>query len=129
MRAATIALLSLGVVTASVAGQASAQGVAAGDCFYGRDMGEWKSPDPHTMYVSATNDRYYRVQFRQPCQPLSYADAHLITKFHGPDSVCGPLDWDLQVADNHGNRQACLVTSMTRMSPEEVAAIPSKFRP
>ena len=129
MRAATIAFLSLGVLAASLAGQASAQGVTPGDCFYGRDMEEWRSPDPHTMYVSVNNDRYYRVDFRQPCSGLSYVGARLITKFNGPDSVCGPLDWDLQVADRQGSRQACIVNSMTRMTPAEVAAIPPKFRP
>jgi hypothetical protein len=109
--------------------QASAQDVASGACFYGRDMEEWKSPDPHTMFVSVNPDRTYKITFNQPCSPLSYVGARLITKFHGPDSVCGPMDWDLQVADRDGDRQSCMVSSMTLMTPAEVAAIPSKYRP
>lgn len=129
MRAATLALLSVGMMAATCVGSASARDVASGACFYGRDMEEWKSPDPHTMYVSVNPDRTYKLTFNQPCTPLSYTDAHITTKFHGPDSVCGPIDWDLRVGDRHGNRQACIVSSMTLMSPAEVAAIPGKYRP
>jgi hypothetical protein len=129
MRAATFALLGVGMMAALCGGQAYAQDVASGACFYGRDMEEWKSPDPHTMYVSVNPGRTYRVTFNQPCSPLSYVDARIITKFHGPDSVCGPMDWDLHVSDREGNRQACMVSSMSLMTPAEVAAIPSKYRP
>jgi hypothetical protein len=127
MRVATFALA--GLMLAVCASQASAQDVASGACFRARDMGEWKSPNPHMMYVSVNPDRTYEVTFNQPCTPLSYVDARLITKFDGPDSVCGPLDWDLRVADRHGNRESCMVTSMRLMSPAEVAAIPAKYRP
>ena len=129
MRAATFALLSVGFVAAVSAGPVSAQDVSSGACFYGRNMEEWKSPDAHTMYVSVSPDRTYKVTFNQPCTALSYVDARLITKFSGPDSVCGPLDWNLRVADRAGNRQSCMVSSMALMSPAEVAAIPSKYRP
>jgi hypothetical protein len=40
------------------------------------------------------------------------------------------LDWDLAVADSpQGFAQACIVKSMTKLSPEEVASIPAKFKP
>jgi hypothetical protein len=127
MRASIFALL--GLTAAISSGPVFAQDVASGACFYGRNMEEWKSPDPHIMYVSVDPDRTYKITFNQPCSGLSFVGARLITKFHGPDSVCGPIDWDLQVADRQGNRQACIVNSMTLMSPAEVAAIPSKYRP
>jgi hypothetical protein len=129
MRTATLALLSVGIAAAVFAGPVSAQDVASGACFRGRDMEEWKSPDPHTMYVSVNPDRTYKLTFNQPCTPLSYVDARITTKFHGPDSVCGPLDWDLRVGDRNGNHQACIVRSMSLMAPAEVAAIPGKYRP
>jgi hypothetical protein len=127
MRAAIFALASL--TLALCVTQASAQDVSSGACFYARDMGEWKSPDAHTMYVSVNPDRTYEVTFNQPCNALSFLNARLITKFSGPDSVCGPLDWNLRVADRAGNRQSCMVSSMRLMSPAEVAAIPAKYRP
>jgi hypothetical protein len=129
MRVATLAFLSVGVMAATCAGQVSAQDVASNACFRGRDMGEWKSPEPHTMYVSVNPDRTYKLTFNQPCTPLSYADARITTKFSGPDSVCSPIDWDLRVGDRHGNRQACIVSTMSLMAPAEVAAIPGKYRP
>ncbi|HEY1837647.1 MAG TPA: DUF6491 family protein [Rhizomicrobium sp.] len=129
MRTTILALLSGAILAAVCTGHASGQDVSSGACFRSRDMGEWKSPDPHTMYVSVNPDRTYKVTFNQPCAALSYMDARLITKFHGPDSVCGPADWDLQVADREGDREACIVNAMRLMSPAEVAAIPSKDRP
>jgi hypothetical protein len=127
MRAASFALA--GLMLALCASRASAQDVASGACFRAQNMGEWKSPNPHVMYVAVDPDRTYEVTFNQPCTALSYVDARLITKFHGPDSICGPLDWDLRVADRNGNRQSCMVSSMRLMSPAEVEAIPSKYRP
>jgi hypothetical protein len=127
MRAATFALV--GLTLALCAGQASAQDISSGACFRASNMGEWKSPNPRVMYVAVDLDRTYEVTFNQPCNALSFNDARLITKFSGPDSVCGPLDWNLRVADRAGNRQSCMVSSMRLMSPSEVAAIPSKYRP
>ena len=129
MRAATIAFLSVGFMAAICGGQAVAQDTSPRACFYGRDMAGWKAPDPHTMYVSVNPNKVYRLTFNQPCASLMYMDVHLITKFHGSDSVCSPIDWDLQVSDLHGSREACIVSSMTPMTPAEIAAIPSKYRP
>jgi hypothetical protein len=129
MRTTLLGVLGAAVLATACASQVSAQDVSSGACFYGRDMEEWKSPDAHTMYVSVNPGRTYRVTFNQPCTPLSYTAAHITTKFSGPDSVCGPLDWDLHVSDRHGNRQACIVSSMSLMTPAEVAAVPSKYRP
>jgi hypothetical protein len=66
------------------------------------------------------------------CPELTYPDAHLITVWRGSNEVCGPLDWDLKVADGSGPGSfavPCIVKGQTRLSPAEVAAIPKKFKP
>jgi hypothetical protein len=56
--------------------------------------------------------------------------AYLVNRIHGSNMICKPVDWDLGVADSpSGFEQACIVKSMTRLTPEEVASIPAKFKP
>jgi hypothetical protein len=129
MRTARIACLVFGVAAAIGAGQAYAQNTAPNTCFRSRDMVEWKAADAHTMYVSTSSGKYYKVTFNQPCTALTAIGARLITKFHGPDSVCGPNDWDLRVAASGSGSMSCMVSSQTLLSPGEVAAIPSRARP
>ena len=47
----------------------------------------------------------------------------------GSDTVCDALDLDLSVSDGHGFREFLIATSITKLTPAEVAAIPLKFRP
>jgi hypothetical protein len=55
---------------------------------------------------------------------------HLINKVRGSDWICSPLDLDLQVADSHGGfREPLIVKSITRLTPEQVAAIPKRDLP
>ena len=55
---------------------------------------------------------------------------HLVTDIRGTSWICDPLDMRLYVVDNHGAfREPLFVKAITRLTPDEVAAIPSNFRP
>jgi hypothetical protein len=71
----------------------------------------------------------YRVQLSAGSRELQWPDAHLVSKTRGSDSVCDALDLDLSVSDGHGFREPLIATSITKLTPDEVAAIPPKFRP
>jgi hypothetical protein len=101
-------------------------------CFSMRNFESWRAVDSKTMYVRARISDIYRVDMVGECPELTYPDAHLITVTRGSDQVCGPLDWDLKVADGVGPGSfatPCLVKSQTRLTPEEAKAIPKKFQP
>lgn len=99
-------------------------------CFFSREFEQWRSPDASTIIIRVGINRFYRLDLSVPCATLQFPDAHLVNVFHGTDTICGPLDWDIRAAQYPaGITQACIVKSMTRLTPEQVAAIPPRFRP
>jgi hypothetical protein len=99
-------------------------------CFFSRDFQQWRSPDPNTIYIRVGVNRFYRLDLSAPCPPLQFPDVHLVSVFHGSDTICAPIDWDLRVSQfPQGITEQCIVKSMTRLTPEQVSAIPSRFRP
>jgi hypothetical protein len=98
-------------------------------CFFANQWQSWKSPSPDVILIRVNLHDVYRLQLTGPSPELNYPDVHLISEFHGSDSVCGPLDLQLEVSDGHGFRVPIIVRSMTKLTPEEAAAIPPKFRP
>ena len=129
----TFALCALTVAAAVGASAASAQPAAApasNSCFFVSQFDRWKAPDDKTMYISTKAKRYYRLDMAGTCSALTGIDPHLITTFTGSTSICSKLDWNLKVARAPGSPpEACIVSAMTEMTPDEVKAIPKKFKP
>ncbi len=99
-------------------------------CFFSRDFQQWRSPDPNTIYIRVGVNRFYRLDLSVPCPPLQFPDVHLVSVFRGTDTICAPIDWDLRVSQfPQGITEQCIVKSMTRLTPEQVSAIPPRFRP
>jgi Family of unknown function (DUF6491) len=99
-------------------------------CFLSNQFENWKSPDPKTIYIRVNMHQYYRLDLANECHALSSPGAFLVTKIHGSSSICTALDWDLHVSRTWDIApEACIVKKMTELTPEEVAAIPPKFKP
>ena len=102
----------------------------APDCFFVNQFENWKAPDAKTINVRVSLHQYYRLDLSASCPALLWPSAYLVTTWHGSTSVCSALDWDIKVAQNPGGIQsACIVKTMTPLTPEEAAAIPKKFKP
>jgi len=99
-------------------------------CFFVRDWQGWKSPSPNVIYLRVGVSQVYRLDLSVGSNQLQYGDVHLFSRIWDTSWICSPLDLDLQVADDHGTfREPLIVKSITRLTPEEIAAIPPKFRP
>ena len=98
-------------------------------CFFAHEWQGWKAPNEHVMYIRVDMHHIYRLDFASSCQAATWADAHLVTTFHGDDQVCNPLDLDLKVSDGHGMVEPCIVSGISEMTPDEVAAIPKRDMP
>jgi hypothetical protein len=101
----------------------------AARCFYANDWESWKAVDGHTMYVRVGIHRVFRLDFASTCQEMTWPDTHLITVFRGSNSVCSPLDIDLKVSDGHGFAEPCIVSGLSELSPDQIAALPKKSLP
>jgi hypothetical protein len=112
------------------ASPAAADPAGSNHCFLSRNWEGWKSPDPNTIYVRVSVDTYYRFDLSAGSDQLKGPGVHLVTDIRGTSWICDPLDMRLYVVDNHGAfREPLFVKAITRLTPDEVAAIPSNFRP
>jgi|HubBroStandDraft_6_1064221.scaffolds.fasta_scaffold32093_5 hypothetical protein len=99
-------------------------------CFYSNQFQSWKAPDARTIFIRVDMNRYYRLDLAGDCTSLLWPESHLIMNFRGPNTLCSALDWDLKVSQEpHGIPEACIVKTMTELSPAEASAIPPKFKP
>ena len=100
----------------------------ASSCFYSRDWNGWRSPDDKTIYLRVNLKDIYQVDLASGSSLLTWPDSHLINDVHGVDSVCGPIDLDLKVSQG-GFAEPLFIKAITKLTPEQVKAIPKKFLP
>jgi hypothetical protein len=99
-------------------------------CFFSRELQSWRAADEKTIYIRAGLNRFYRLDLVANCSALMSRSSHLVTRWHGSDSVCSELDWDLRVSEGpQGLGSPCIVRRMTELTPAEAQAIPEKNRP
>jgi len=130
-RGGLIAAALLGLaVTAAHASPTPGAAAPTRSCFFINDWQGWKSPSPNILYLKVNMHDVYRVDLSAGSSQLQWPDVHLVSIVRGGgNSVCDALDLDLSVSDGHGFREPLIAKSITKLTPEEVAAIPPKFRP
>ena len=105
-------------------------GNRAGSCFFVNQFDNWRAPNPKTLYIDTNFHHYYRLDLAGAYPMLRWPDAYLVMNVEGPDTICSAIDWDLAVDTQPGGfAEHIIVKKMTALTPAEVAAIPSKFRP
>ncbi len=98
-------------------------------CFFVTQWGGWKSPSPKVIYLGVNMHDVYRLDLAAESSQLQWPDARLISEVRGSSSICTALDLQLSVSDTGGFRAPLFPAKLTKLTPEEVAAIPKKFRP
>lgn len=121
-----LAAAALGVAGAAYADRPAAKGKTT--CFFSRNWNGWRSPDGKTIYLRVNVRDIYKVDLAGGSQLLTWPDSHLIQDVRGPDSVCYPIDLDLKVANDH-IVEPLFVKAITKLTPEQVAALPKKDLP
>ncbi len=99
-------------------------------CFsLSRWHGGWRAAAKDVLYIGTDGGDVWRLDLNGGSPELLWPDRHLINIERGDDTVCAPIDLDLFVSDGHGFRTPLFVKSITKLTPEEVAAVPAKFHP
>jgi hypothetical protein len=137
-----ISRLSLAAVAAfTLAGAAVAQGqpVPAGTepgpeaakparaCFFNRDVRGFAAPDDKTLYLRVRSKDIYRLDLKGRCPDLDW-ETQIGLDSRGSSSICAPIDVQVRVRGPIGVTR-CPVSEITRLTPEEAAALPRKSRP
>jgi hypothetical protein len=126
---AGVAALAAGSAAWARTGKADAAAANRTPCFFITQWSGWKSPSPNILYLGVNLHDVYQVDLSAGSSQLQWPDVHLISTVRGSDSICSPLDLQLEVADHSGFREPLIAAKLTKLTPEEVAAIPKKYRP
>jgi hypothetical protein len=123
--------LLLAGVAATLAGAPAlaANNASRSSCFYITQWQGWKAPDANTIYLGVNLHDVYRVDLSAGSPQLLWPDSHLISQVRGPDTICNAIDLQLSVSNTTGFRQPLIARKLTKLTPDEVAAIPKKYRP
>jgi Family of unknown function (DUF6491) len=124
MRKQFMAMVLAATAIGLAAGPAQAQGHGE-SCFYPNQWTSWKAPDDHTIYLNVGN-RVFRLDIAGSCPTLRLG-ATLITRGRSAQ-LCSAIDWDLRVR-SAGITAGCIVSNMTQLTPDEIAALPKEARP
>lgn len=124
-------LLGVAFLATTAAALAAHPDRKSGDsCFLSSNWDGWRSPSPTVIYLRIRVNDVYRLQLANRSWELQDPSVHLVNRVRGSAWICGPLDLDLEVVDDQGvMREPLIVKSMQRLTPDEVKAIPAKFRP
>ena len=128
-----IRLLPLVLAAAALsagASQALAADPAPGrQCFRVSQMDGHTVGDPKTLYVGARNKDVFRIEMNGSCLAgASMGDPLVIETVGGNDLVCRPIDLSLKVAGSIG-LSPCIVKSITKLTPPQIASLPPKLKP
>jgi hypothetical protein len=102
--------------------------VGAGGCFRRSDVRNHTVGGPKTLYLDVAGRDVYRIEMSNACLASAVSSDPLILRNQtGTQSVCKPIDLDITVAA--AGPQKCIVSSIAKLSPAQVAALPKKMRP
>lgn len=133
MKIAAILIASLLIVGAgalSIALPAAAQSPTAktgaeSSCFWTRDLRNHSVGGDHILYFDVGGRSVYKAETSGSCLAgASSSDPIVMVNRTGSGQICNPLDLDISV---RGVR--CIVSSLTKLTPAEAAAIPRRLHP
>ena len=113
-------------------GAMASNGMAPGarQCFRSHDIRNHTVADPRTMYLDIGGRETWRVAMSGACLAGAITSDPIVTREPpGSSMVCSPIDLDLAISRSGGIATPCIIESLTRLTPAEVAALPPKMRP
>ncbi len=129
-RAALIGLAIAGLSASVASAQDAAKPVKPPrQCFYLSDWRGWTAPDKNTLYMKVNGRDVYRVDLAWGANELTWPGSHIVSVVRGSDSICNPLDLDLRVSDGSGFAMPIRAKAITKLTPDEVKALPKKYQP
>ncbi len=126
-------VLTAGLTAALVAtaAQATSPEPRQKNCFpAGSSWQSWSAAENgDVLYLRVGVNDIYRVDLIPGSHVYKQPDYYLVNQVRGSNWICSALDLQLTLASHYGFRQPLFPTSMRKLTPAEVAAIPKKDLP
>ena len=134
MRPLPATLLSLALLTAAgaaVAGPShdNTRGPDNAPCFFIRQWQGTTWPNDHTLYLGVNFRQVYQVTLESDYRLLRDPLARVVFRTSAPSSICSARDLQLDVRVPPNIQEGLVATSMVKLTPEQVKAIPPKYIP
>jgi hypothetical protein len=114
-----------GALAATLPAAVVAQPSKPQNCFRLSQMNNSRMADNNrVMYVRAYGNQFFRMDFSSTCNRSG--NEPLIVRAVSDDLICSAIEVNISV---RGTREGCIPTSLRKLSPEEVSAIPPRDRP
>lgn len=111
-------------------GVALAPALPPGDCFRSSDIRGHTIGDRQTLYLRVRQSEVYRVGMAGSCLAGAISSDPLVMRQPpGSSIVCRPIDLDVGVSRDGMIATTCIVQSIVKLTPEQVAALPRRLRP
>ena len=101
-------------------------------CFATNTWRSWSVPASgkgDVILLRINNNDVYRVDLSPGSHARKGPGEFLVNHVRGSNWICSAIDLDLTLSDDLGFRQPLIATSMRKLTPAEVAAIPKKDLP
>jgi hypothetical protein len=100
-------------------------------CFWARDVSNFAAHDDKTLYLRVGVRDVYAASLFGTCFNLSWVHSRIALVSHDTSLICeGPnLDVDVIAPDPGIGRQRCPITSIRKLTPTEVSALPKDAQP
>ncbi len=96
-------------------------------CFRSADVTNWVDVDRTTLNLQVNNREIYQLKLFAPCGDIDFSQ-RIGLKSRGSDFICDGLDVEV-IAPTPTGPETCPATSLRRLTPEEVAALPRRQKP
>lgn len=96
-------------------------------CFFIRDVTGFAAPDDKTLYLRVRTRDVYRLDMKGRCPELDW-EHKIALDSRGSSTICGAIDATVLVKNPIGVSR-CPVETLTRLTPDEIAALPKGSRP
>lgn len=115
------------LLLAAGAAQAADTTKSSRACFLTRNVNSWSAADDKTVYVRVGVKDIYRLDLLGPCPDIDW-NWSIALESHGSSWICSPLDATI-IARSPIGPQRCPVRQVSKLTPQEVAALPKKQKP
>jgi hypothetical protein len=120
-----LVLAGLAATMAFGAAAYAAQASAAEDaCLRPQWLRNHTVGDDHTLYFDYNGVATYRLTTSDNCLAAVTSSDPIVLRNRSQGFICKPVEWDISV---RGAR--CIISSVTKLTPAEAAALPKGKRP
>jgi hypothetical protein len=102
----------------------AAQPLPENRCVLIRDLRNHTIADDHTLYYDVGGRSIYRIEANGCLAGATSSDPIVLRDRASTGRICNKMDLDIKVRG-----AGCIVTGITKLTPEEAAALPRRIHP